>query len=61
MPFNKEEAWREEQAERMAIEIHLRQNGETPQSIPIVEAPEPKESNHVAYLISKPRTTFPFR
>lgn len=46
MPFNLVEAWREEQAERVALEVFLRRNGETPQSIQrrISKAPPPIES-----------------
>ena len=47
MPFNKEEALREMEAERIAIEIHLRRNGKTTQSIRILKAPEPIETKPI--------------
>ena len=46
MLFNVEKAWEEKQAERVDLEVHLHQNGETLQSIQrhIPKAPEPIES-----------------
>ena len=46
MSINVEELWKKTQAERAQLEVYLRQNGETLQSIKrhIPEAPEPIES-----------------
>ncbi len=56
MPFNKEEALQEMEAERVALEVYLRRNGETPQSIQrrIPKAPPPIESKPIMPTVPPP-------